>query len=353
MEKSVRINLIPPQLSAEHIKEKIVCIRGHRERIFRVAMEQVENKFVFHNYGQGGAGWTFLFGCVNESIRQFEQVIYHNPSLKNKSITIIGAGCYGLLTAITLSNKGYKVSITAKDTNNLTSDKAAGFFFPRPRKCSSLEERAVFRSMGMESYTTYLQIIANKHPFLKDGAKLLPAYYGLDIDPQFGPYIEEGLIAAPKKVTIDFGNGKMYDAHEYAIVFISSAIMMEQLRKSIHEFAITVNKAEVTCFNDLDDVIIFNCAGLGAKRLARDDRVIPVQGHLLTLKNQPSGLEYMINFKVTMVNDKGHPRDELIYYAPKEEGILGITFLRGEDSLEANHHEFGRLMLRTKNFFGT
>ena len=69
------------------------------------------------------------------------------------------------------------------------------------------------------------------------------------------------------------------------------------------------------------------------------------------LKNQ-KWLDYMLNVKVTMVNDQGMPRDQLLYYAPKDSGILGITFIRGEDSLTANPHEFDRLIRRAQDFFG-
>ena len=60
----------------------------------------------------------------------------------------------------------------------------------------------------------------------------------------------------------------------------------------------------------------------------------------------------MINVKVLMVDSFGKTRDKLLYYAPKESGILGITFLRGEDSLTANEHEFCDLLKRSRNFFG-
>ena len=82
--------------------------------------------------------------------------------------------------------------------------------------------------------------------------------------------------------------------------------------------------------------------------------MIPVQGHLMSLKNQKnlSCLEYMINVKVVMVDSFGRTRDKLLYYAPKESGILGITFLRGEDSLTANEHEFYDLLKRSRDFFG-
>jgi hypothetical protein len=111
---------------------------------------------------------------------------------------------------------------------------------------------------------------------------------------------------------------------------------------------------EVHSFDDSNDSLIFNCAGMGAKKLTDDKRIIPVQGHLISLKNQPSleNVQYMINVKVVMVNAQGKARDELIYYAPKEEGILGITFIRGQDSEDANQHEFDRLLERCRDFFG-
>ena len=339
------ITLTPPRVSTEHIKEKIICIRAHRERIFCVSTQIQDNKLICHNYGQGGAGWTFLFGCVNESIRQFEQQLACDFTLKNKPIAVIGAGCYGLLTAIMLTRAGYTVRIIAQETHNISSYKAAGFFFPRPRKTSTDQERAIFESLGIESYTVYQQIIEGKHPFINNGPTLLPAYYGLDIDPGFAPYITHNLIDQPKKVTIDFGNGKIYPTIEYKTIFINSAKIMDELQRNIAELGISITQTEITNFNDTSEQIIFNCAGLGAKKLTGDNRLIPVQGHLITLKDQPNleQLQYMINVKVG---------NKLIYYAPKESGILGITFMRGQDSLTANQHEFDQLLQRCQNYFG-
>ena len=348
------VNLTPPLLSLEHIKEKITCIRAHRERIFQVKTEIQNNKLICHNYGHGGAGWTFLFGCVNESIRQFEDQLQQNPSFGNKPIAVIGAGCFGLLTAIELSRRGYQVSILAQDLHNISSHKAAGFFFARPRKSSTEQERSVFQTLGMDSYATYLEIIKGNHPFIKTGPKLLPAYYGMDIDPGFAPYIAHGLMPSPEKVIIHFGNGKQYDAMEYTTVFINPAQIMRELDQTARRLQIPFAQATIDSFLDVQESIIFNCAGLGSKKLTGDARIIPVQGHLITLRNQPpmDQLQYMINVKVVMLNSKGMPRDELIYFAPKESGILGITFIRGQDLLTANEHEFDRLLTRCRDFFG-
>lgn len=349
------VNLTPPIVTQEHIKEKIICVRGHRERIFQVYMQHTNEKVIFHNYGQGGAGWTFLFGCVNTSIRQFEEYIASNPQTKNKPITVIGAGCYGLLSAILLARKQQAVQIIAKELEHIPSNKAAGFFFPRARKSSMPEERAIFTATGMESYTTYLDIMRGAHPFIKQGPKLLTAYYGMTIDPEFNSYIEQGLIEKPKQVIVDFGNNKRYDMMEYKTIFMNTAVIMQELWQQIQFLRIPIIKNEIESFDEVADPIIFNCTGFGAKKLTEDKRIVPVQGHLITLQHQPpmEELQYMVNAKVTMLNAQGMPRDELIYYAPKENGILGITFLRGQDGLNTNQHEFDRLIQRSKDFFGT
>jgi D-amino-acid oxidase len=347
------IRLTPPTLSSACIKENIVCIRAHRERIFCVSSHIQNNKYIFHNYGQGGAGWTFLFGCVHESLRQFEEQLTHYPALRNKPIAVIGAGCYGMLTAIMLARAGHAVRIIAKHATP-SSYNAAGFFFPRPRKSSTEQEKNTFAAIGIESYKTYLSIIAGTHPFITQGPKIVPAYYGLDIDPGFGPYIEQGLMPHPREVVVDFGNGKQYTLMEYKVVFINSALVLRELENALAHENIAITRAEITDFDELEESIIFNCAGLGAKQLAHDPRIVPVQGHLISLKNQPDveQLQYMLNVKVVMASVSGSRRDELVYFAPKEEGILGITFIRGESSLTANMHEFDRLLQRAKDFFG-
>lgn len=349
------IELTPPLLSSEYIEERLVCIRSHRERIFYTAEQRDGERFIYHNYGQGGAGWTFLFGCVAQSLEQFEARIALEPRLKGRPVCVIGAGCYGLLTSVMLARKGYEVQIVAREVEGVPSSKAAGFFFPRPRKSSTPEEAALFLSVGIESYKAYKEIAEGKHPFIREGCRLLPAYYGLNIDPGFAPYIEQGLMDPPQIVTIDFKNGKRYLAREYRTVWIEASVVLDELHKAARDLRIPIIKKEIVSWADCAEAIIFNCTGRGAQALTSDSRLIPVQGHLITLKNQPSTdhLRYMINAQVVMTNERGMKRDELVYYAPKGSGILGITFIRGQGSETANYHEFERLLERCRDYFGT
>ena len=129
---------------------------------------------------------------------------------------------------------------------------------------------------------------------------------------------------------------------------------MQELWRVFNECAIPIERREICSFDEVQESIIFNCAGMGAKKLTHDARIIPVQGHLITLKNQPdvAALQYLLNVKVVMRDEQGRERDELIYFAPNGEGILGVTFLRGQSEASANQHEFERLLKRCRDFFG-
>ncbi len=346
-----RVYLTPPVINQFTVKERISCIRAHRERLFRIDYEQSSDKHLFHLYGHGGAGWTFLPGSINQSMRLFNQQAI-NPK---QPIAVIGAGCYGLMSAIELARAGHSVTIYAQETQNITSFNAAGFFFPRHRKSSTPAEIAQFTQTGLESYQEYVRIIKGEHQYLHTGIQLLPAYYAPDIDPGFGPYIAHGIMSAPEEVIIDFNTNAYYHAMAYKSLFINAPILMDQLEQERKRLAIPIVITTVHSWNDLNQNIIFNCAGLGAKALTHDPKIIPVQGHLITLMHQPpiEQLQYMINFKVTQPSPYGHVRDELIYFAPKDNGILGITFKRGVSDPAAHTYEFDRLLERSAQFFGT
>ena len=158
----------------------------------------------------------------------------------------------------------------------------------------------------------------------------------------------------PQQVTIDFNNGKRYQATQYQSIFIDAPALMAELHRNSAALEIPIITKHIAAWHEIDENLIFNCSGMQAKMLTHDPRIVPVQGHLISLMHQVDAnqLQYMLNFRVTM-HDLKHPRDELIYFAPKNEGILGITFIRGQDSITANLHEFDRLLQRSRDFFGT
>src|SRR5712671_4117939 len=75
----------------------IAGLRPYRDQTFRLESENVDGKFVVHNYGHGGAGITLSWGCAHEIV---DLVTAHGIGT-NDSVAVLGAGVMGL-TAATL-----------------------------------------------------------------------------------------------------------------------------------------------------------------------------------------------------------------------------------------------------------
>jgi glycine/D-amino acid oxidase-like deaminating enzyme len=91
----------------------------------------------------------------------------------------------------------------------------------------------------------------------------------------------------------------------------------------------------------LRESVIFNCTGLGARTLFRDEELTPIRGQLSFLLPQPE-IDYMTV----------GPGD--IYMFPRRDGILlGGTHDRGESSLEPDAAASQRILRENAALFGT
>ncbi len=351
------INLTPPRLDEDCIAQRITCIRPKRAKALKLEGQIVDGKLIMHNYGAGGIGWTLLFGLVDHSVRQFEELVASNPQFANRPIRIIGAGCMGLYTAIGLHKKGYQVAITAKEIEDITSYKAAGIVAPsKITTGKSAHEAALIERLALSAYATYMAIANGTHPYISAGARHIPlyAYPGNDdTDFTLTHYVTAGLISPPTTVMIDFGTGKRYQVAHYETLFIDTVTLMNRLHDLCRTAGIVITKAHVTHFNDLVEDVIFNCSGLGATALNSDAAMVPVQGHLIALKHQPAAPahEYIIHARVQTVGRNGYPRTEYVYFVPKGEGMLGTSYITCQAGLDTNAHEFDRILQRARNFF--
>lgn len=356
--------LIPPEISKETILEQISCFRPMREGKFNISLEKKKDKTIIHCYGHGGSGWTTLFGSINKALSLYKKGVQDTRS----PIRIIGSGCMGLTAAIELKKLGYNVAgIFTKSLYDLPSWRAAGYFAFVSIKTSD-EEQADLNKIGLDTFLTYKKIAEGKHPYLvKKGVNLLPVYCSLDTDSGV-EYLEKcGAIPKKERVTLDFGNGVTHLGYvKYMTYFIDTALLMQQLSKQVKKEGIEIKIKEVESFEEIEEVVIFNCCGLGAKELLADGQIVPVKGHLLTL-NAPSKshLNYMI---FTKIMQEG--KEEYIYFLPKTlsvtpkhvqgtpcTGILGGSFIVNADQLskkeekELDKREFKKLLDRTSLFF--
>ncbi len=353
----------PPKLNEINLGEKIICYRPVRKAGPKIAVENIDNKVVIHNYGHGGAGWSLAPGSAQYVLSLLDNITPHLGLEKSTKITIIGAGVVGLFSAYTLLEAGFKhVTIIASDYDNLTSHHAGAIFSPGVGFNRDDEKsKALLLEIGSDSLKFYQAIDQNRYPLFAGGAKKMPHYFQTTKTPDLEDYVGK-LINPSKKVLVDFGNGKTQEMIVYEEgMFIDTGLMMQQLTNHL-KGKVSFQKAKINKFSDIKDDVIINCTGLGAKDLSMDAELMPAQGHLILLKNQhPEDLQQLmvVNFD-PIVNEQGKKMYRMLYLFPKrlpgakkgDIGVLGGTYIEGATNETPHQEEFDLMVQRAREFYG-
>ncbi len=352
----------PPKLDSLHLGEKIICYRPMRHGSPNMSIEKKGEKIIAHNYGHGGSGWTLGPGSANHVINLLLSSEHANDMKKDSPITIIGAGALGLFSGYYLEKMGYTdITIVAEKFESLTSHNAAGLLAPVSMDNDPKMQKIVDQ-IGIDAYKFYESIAQKKHDDFKEGAVVLPTYFENRADSGLEPYV--GVVMKPAKdVVLDFGNGTTRNMVAYDDgIFIDTAKMMVGLSNHLKSKNIKFVQKKITSFDDVEGKFIINCSGLGAGNLNGDTLVVPVQGHLIMLREQVSAdLKYMILVYFNEAKTKfGQKVKRSFYIFPKhlpntganDIGVIGGTFIEGAHDGTPNEEEFEILVEGAKNFYG-
>ena len=104
----------------------IVGFRPFRPSGFRVQAEPLgDNKLLVHNYGHGGCGVTLSWGTAHLAAEMVTE------SGRTGTAAVLGCGVVGLATARLLQNRGFDVTIYARELPpDTTSDIAGASWYP-------------------------------------------------------------------------------------------------------------------------------------------------------------------------------------------------------------------------------
>ncbi|OWF65511.1 hypothetical protein B6A14_06865 [Polynucleobacter hirudinilacicola] len=355
--------IIPPNLDEAYLGQKILCYRPMRHGSPNLSVVQNGNKVVAHNYGHGGSGWTLGPGSASY-VNSLMINSKYSDALSNKltPIAIIGAGVIGLFTAYDLNKRGYRnITIYADRVDSLTSHNAGGLLAPVSMD-NAPDMQATIDQIGIDAYRFYDSIAKNKNSDLKGGAIIVPTYFNDREESGLEPYV--GKVMQPaKEVVLDFGNGTTRKMVAYDDgIYMDTAILMVELHKYMSAHNIPIVKKKINSFADLSQRFIFNCSGLGSSQLANDSKVIPVQGHLIMLKNQiPQNLNYMILVYFGEGSTEANQKVKRSFYifpkrlanaGPQDFGVVGGTFVEGGNPNTPNLKEFELLLEGAKKFYG-
>ncbi len=336
--------LAPVRADWDRVIRTTVGLRPFRPAGFQLRADRLDETTVIHNYGHGGAGMSISWGTGQLAA---ELALDHD----SRTAAVIGCGVAGLTCARQLQRRGFAVTIYAMTVPpNTTSNMSLAGFTPT----SGLVEDdlrthawdAQFREAAEISYRQLQLLVGRGY-----GVSWIRSYALSDNEPRDrqddGEPERAPLLPAHLRTgRTRLGPGEHPFPTRYATrrtqLRIEPTIYLEALVRDFVDFGgrIVIRKfSEPTELAALDESLVVNCTGLGARNLFGDTDLIPVKGQLTVLVPQPE-VDY------GTFGGPGPSRGGLgIHMQPRSDGIvLGGTAERGEWSLEPNREAMERIV---------
>jgi glycine/D-amino acid oxidase-like deaminating enzyme len=328
-----KLQLLPVRASTDRITRITVCTRPFRAQGPRLDAEQIGSKFIVHNYGHGGSGWSLSWGSSGVAVRKA-------MASGERDIAVIGCGALGLTSALLLQRAGARVTIYAKDLPpNVRSSLASGLWTPDSRIC--LEENAtpafkqLWEQMTRNSFQTYQNFLGLSGTpvefidqyFVSDEPAAQRRRGVTDGRPRFAD-LQRELVPDLMTQGADFAPG----SHSLGARYLRrNSLMMFNLaayqRLLLGDFAANGGKIEVAEFHAPDDFAklrektLINATGYGARALFGDQSLTPVRGQLARVIPQPE-VNYGLFYKGVSFVPR---RDGLVFQVVGEDDYYGFN----------------------------
>ena len=329
---------LAPRISMDNVIRSIVGLRPYRPSGFVVKSEQFDDKVVVHNYGHGGGGITLSWGSSALAVRE-------TLGMEHRDVAVVGGGVMGLTSARLLQDAGWKVTIYTKDVaRHSTSNRAGGQWSP-----ASVYDKDVVTDAFMSQLVWAAKVSHHAQTNLGGadyGIRWMENYFLSD-----KPFDDEdrypGLADLfPYEATLQ------PDEHPFPVPYVRVMVTMMVepatfLRRLTEDFHQAGGRTVLRNFADrsevlaLEEPVIFNCTGLGAKALFGDDELTPVKGQLVFL---PPDLD------VDYLTIGGG--DELLYMFSRSDAlVLGGTSKKGDWSTQPEPAETARIVAGHQRIF--
>ena len=325
-------------VSRNRIIRTTVGLRPTRPSGFVLRSETFGDKTIIHNYGHGGSGMSLSWGTAHLAM---ELALETGAS----QVAVVGAGVVGLSTARLLQQKGYQVTVYAKDLPpRTTSNMSAAYFGPtgasQPDHTTPEFENVWHRATRL-SHRYFQDYLGDEY-----GVRWVPYYLVSQTPPS--PQRGLGRLIAdlyPETAQLDPSEHPFptpYVRRRWTLQFEPSVYLNALLRDvRLASGPRSVVVREFTNLDELlmlDEPVIMNCTGLGAKPLFGDEELHPVKGQLTVLLPQPE-----VNYAVVGGG---------LHMLPRRDGIiLGSTREANDWTLEPSEKQMERVMNGNAEFF--
>lgn len=316
-----------------------------------------EDRYLIHNYGHSGAGMTLAFGCA-DIVKDWVQLLSADirRAGKTPSVAIFGTGVIGLtvateIMAIRPRIPGLRVTIYARDLelSKTTSMVAGGQFEPSQiwREYHSCGRQAVLHDIITRSANKIRRLqslnqaaahgIANRRNYTFDFRSPSGLRTGNE---GFEWGVPDSIICKPLYGKLPFQTLRAVDGRRYDTWLINPTILLPKLVRDLKSRGVRFIKREVRSragFFEVNQNIIINCIGLGAKAALGDDLLKPVRGKLVIYKGNPQNLNYFFS--------GGCGGDPSYLFARQNDVVIGGTV---EDNPTSDVSDTGWTALNTR-----
>ena len=321
------------EVSPQRVIRTVAGLRPFRPSGFVLRAERLGDKLLVHDYGHGGGGVTLSWGTARLAVDELT-----GWTGSQDRAAVIGCGAVGLATARLLQRRGVAVTIYAKDIPPNTTSNVAGAqwgpfsVFERGRTTPAFDEQ--FSRAARLSRRLFQDL-----PFQEFGIRWIENYSLSDAPqpPQSMPELyPDAIDLGPREHPFP----ARY-ARRFTTMLIETSIYMRAL---LQEFLIAGGRLVVReiprdGLAALEEPLVFNCTGLGARTLVGDEQLVPAKGQLTFLLPQPE-IDY-----ITLPGNG-------LYMFPRRDGILlGGTFERGNWTLEPDLEAEKRIVEGHRRFF--
>lgn len=334
--------LAPVRASWDRVIRTTVGLRPYRPSGFVLRPDRLDDKLLVHNYGHGGAGMSLTWGTG----RMAAELALARPE---RRAAVVGCGVAGLTTARQLQRRGFAVTIYAASVPpDTTSNMSLAGWTPtsglvdEDRRTSVWDGR--FRSAARTAYHQ-LQLLVGRGYGVSwlDGYSLretAPDAVDED-DREHTPLLPHDL--QPGATLL--GPGDHPFPTRYATrrptLRIEPSIYLDRLVSDVRAAGAAI---VVRRFRDrrdlasLDEPVVMNCTGLGARDLVDDRELTPLKGQLTLLMPQEE-VDYS-TFGSALPSAGG-----FVHMSPRADGIaLGGTSVEGDWSLEPDEEARRRIV---------
>lgn len=330
--------LVFPTISLDRVIRTTAGLRPYRPSGFVVRAERFADTTVIHNYGHGGGGITLSWG----SSALAADLALHADT---RTAAVIGAGIMGLTTARLLQDRGFQVTIYARElTPYTTSNMSGGQWNPSSVfSFGSTSDSFIrqFQNASSFAWRHYQSLVGPRY-----GVRWIENYVLLQSPPPESPTGIRSLIPDVFAEWILLGPGEhpfhTPYARRYLTMLVEPATLLDTLSRDV---LLRGGRIEVRDFQALEQLLgleeelIINCTGLGAATLFEDPELTPVKGQLAVLYPDPA-VDYIAQFGSAYMFPRS---DGIVLGGSYEEGVWSLETDPGviEGIVEANRRMFG------------